>query len=297
MSHQHQVDSKNLIISIVLNVFITLAQIVGGIISGSLALISDALHNFSDVLSLILSLVANKMAKKKASINYTFGYKRAEIIAAFINSITLITVAIILLYGAINRFFNPEVIGSKIVIIMALIGILGNGLSVVFLKKDAEHNLNMKSAYIHLFTDMLASIAVLIGGIVMKYFGWFWIDSVLTIGIGIYLIRMGIIVLKPSIEILMLFTPSHIDIKEIVRDVHQIEGVKKLHHIHVWSLNEEEQHLEAHLDCSENITLVEFNIILEKIEQLLFEKFQINHINIQPEYSKKELSKDFIVQD
>lgn len=300
MSHIHiqkkEVKATSLIVSIVLNLVITVAQIIGGIISGSLALISDALHNFSDVLSLVFSLVAHKLSRRKASIDQTFGYKRAELIAAFVNAATLIIVAFILIYGAIERFFHPHPIASDLVIWLAILGIVVNGLSVLFLKNDADHNLNMKSAYLHLLTDMMASIAVLVGGLLMKFYGWFWVDSVMTILIAIYLIIVGSDLLLKSTKMLMLFTPNEIDIKEIVREVHKITGAGKLHHIHVWHLNEEEIHLEAHLDCPENFTLTQFDAVLHQIEHVLFEKFGINHITIQPEF-KKEDPKDFIVQD
>jgi cobalt-zinc-cadmium efflux system protein len=299
MSHNHthhEVKGKNLLFSIILNSVITIAQVVGGILSGSLALISDALHNFSDVLSLVFSYIATVLSKKKASLNQTFGYKRAEIIAAFVNAISLMIVAIYLVFEASQRFMNPEPIKSNLVIWLSLLGIVVNGLSAILLKKDADHNLNMKSAYIHLFTDMMASVAVLIGGILMKYYQIYWIDSVLTFAIAIYLIYIGYDLLIESTRILMLFTPSNIDIKEIVREVHKISGVNKLHHIHVWYLNDHELHLEAHLDCSEDMKMSEFNILLDKIEIVLLEKFEINHINIQPEYQKLD-SKDFIVQD
>ena len=294
--HKHEVKGTNLLISIVLNVVITIAQIIGGIVSGSLALISDALHNFSDVLSLIFSLVAHKLSRRKATINQTFGLKRSELLAAFVNAATLIIVAFILIYGAIERFFKPQEIESNLVIWLALLGILVNGFSVILLKKDADHNLNMKSAYLHLFTDMMASVAVLVGGLLMKFYGWFWVDSVMTILIAVYLIIVGSDLIKKSTKMLMLFTPEGIDIKEVVREVHKISGVGKLHHIHIWHLNEEEIHLEAHLECSEDFTLTEFDALLSKIELLVFEKFGINHITIQPEF-KKEDPKDFIVQD
>mgnify|MGYP003433740549 FL=1 len=296
-SHHHLVEGKNLLFSIVLNLVITTAQVIGGLISGSLAILSDALHNFSDVLSLVFSYVAHKLAKKKASVNQTFGYKRAELIAAFVNAMTLIIVAFFLIYGAIERFINPQVIKSGLVIWLSILGIIFNGLSVLLLKNDADKNLNMKSAYLHLFTDMLASVAVLIGGLLMKYYQWFWVDSVLTLIIALYLILVGFDLLKKSTQILMLFTPDHIDINNIIAEVHKIPGVEKLHHIHVWNLNEDELHLEAHLDCTENIKLSDFNSILLKIKTVLFDKFQINHINIQPEYKREEASKDFIVQD
>lgn len=294
--HKHNVEGKNLVFSILLNLLITVAQAVGGLISGSLALISDALHNFSDVLSLVFTYVAHKLSRRKASIDHTFGYKRAELIAAFVNAMTLLIVALFLGSEAIHRFFNPEPIKSGLVIWLALLGIIANGLSVLLLQKDANHNLNMKSAYLHLLTDMMASVAVLVGGLLMKFYGWFWVDSVLTLLISIYLIYVGYDLAKESTKMLMLFTPDHIDIKEIVREVHKIPGIGKLHHIHVWHLNEEELHLEAHLDCAEDIKMSEFNDLLHQVEILLFEKFGINHINIQPEY-KKEDPKEFIVQD
>jgi cobalt-zinc-cadmium efflux system protein len=294
--HKHEVKGKNLFYSILLNLLITIAQVVGGVISGSLALISDALHNFSDVLSLGFSLFANKLSRKKASINHTFGYKRAELIAAFINAITLVIVALILTYGAIERFFNPHPIQSGLVIWLALLGIAVNGFSVLLLQKDAKHNINMKSAYLHLLTDMMASIAVLIGGLLMKFYAWYWVDSVMTILIAAYLIYIGVDLIKTATKMLMLFTPDYIDIKEIVREVHKISGVNKLHHIHIWHLNDEELHLEAHLDCSRDIKMSEFNLLLEKIEIILFEQFHINHINIQPEFNKED-PKDYIVQD
>jgi cobalt-zinc-cadmium efflux system protein len=294
--HKHEVKGKNLVYSILLNVLITIAQLVGGIISGSLALISDALHNFSDVLSLGFSLFAHKLSRKKASINQTFGYKRAELIAAFVNAITLVVVALILTYGAIERLFNQHPIQSGLVIWLAILGIAVNGFSVLLLQNDAKHNINMKSAYLHLLTDMMASVAVLIGGLLMKFYGWYWVDSVMTILIAVYLIVVGVDLIKKATKMLMLFTPEFIDIKEIVREVHKVSGVNKLHHIHVWHLNDEELHLEAHLDCSEDIKMSEFNELLEKVEDVLFDKFHINHINIQPEF-KKEDPKDFIVQD
>jgi len=296
-NNHYTVEGKNQLISIVLNLVITIAQVIGGLISGSLALLSDALHNFSDVLSLVFSFFAHKLSKKKASVNQTFGYKRAELIAAFVNAITLIIVALFLVYGAIERFFNPQHIESELVIWLSILGIVVNGLSAFMLKNDADNNLNMKSAYLHLFTDMLASVAVLVGGLLMKYLQWFWVDSVLTLVIALYLLVVGFDLLKKSTQMLMLFTPTHIDVNTIINEVHKITGVNKLHHIHVWHLNDDELHLEAHLECQEDLKVSEFNTILQQIEHVLFDKFQINHINIQPEYNREEESKDIIVQD
>lgn len=306
MSHSHShnhshhnhgnLQGRNLLISIFLNIVITAAQVVGGIISGSLALLSDALHNFSDVISLVVSYVANKLAKKKASIQKTFGYKRAEILAAFINASTLIIVAVLLIIEAIERFQNPQEIESGLVIWLSGIAIVGNGLSVLLLKKDSEANMNLKSAYLHLLTDMMASVAVLIGGLLMKFYNVFWVDSVLTFLIAIYLIWMGYDLLKTSTKVLMLFTPEDIPIDKIVSEINSLEGIKNTHHIHVWQLNEEEVHFEAHIDFEKDIQLSEFDDILHEIEEILFYKFEINHVNIQPEFGKCD-DKDVIVQD
>lgn len=299
-SHDHgahqPLKGKNLLISILLNVCITLAQVIGGLISGSLALLSDALHNATDVISLIISYVANRLARTKASTHRTFGYKRAEIIAAFINAVSLIVIAIILIAEAYKRILDPQPIGTGLVIWLAILGIVANGLSVLILKKDAGRNINMRSAYLHLLTDMMASVAVLIGGLLMKFFGIYWIDSVLTFLIGLYLIYVGYDLLRSSTRMLMLFTPDHIDIKALVRSVHQLEDVNKLHHIHVWGLNDDELHLEAHLDFKKDITLSQFNEILAQIETILKEEYGINHVNIQPEFNKED-PKDYIVQD
>ena len=177
-----------------------------------------------------------------------------------------------------------------------MIAILGNGFSVLLLRRDADKNMNMKSAYLHLLTDMMASVAVLIGGLLMKFYQIFWIDSLLTLLIAVYLIYVGFDLLKDSLRVLMLFTPEDVKVKDIVNSVCEIPGIKNMHHVHIWQLNEEEVHLEAHIDFENDIKLSEFDRILEKIENLLYEKYHINHINIQPEYGKCD-TKDLIVQD
>ena len=296
-SHAHNdLKGRNLFISILLNILITASQVVGGIVSGSLALLSDALHNFSDVISLVVSYAANKLSKKQASIHRTFGYKRAEILAAFINASTLIIVAVLLIIEAIKRFQNPQDIESNLVIWLSLLGIIANGLSVLLLKKDSEANMSMRSAYLHLLTDMMASVAVLIGGLLMKFYQIYWVDSVLTFAIALYLIWMGFDLLKTSTKVLMLFTPDTIPIKQIVEEINKFDSIKNVHHVHVWQLNEEEIHLEAHIDFNEDITLSQFDIILHEIEDLVYHKYDINHVNIQPEFGKED-AKDVIVQD
>ncbi|MFS4415469.1 cation diffusion facilitator family transporter [Maribacter sp. 2307ULW6-5] len=295
--HAHpDLKGRNLIISIFLNIVITLAQVVGGIVSGSLALLSDALHNFSDVLSLVISYVATKLSKKRASVNKTFGYKRAEIIAAFVNAASLMIVSIILIKEAVERFMDPQEITSNLVIWLSLVAIAGNGFSVLLLRKDSKDNMNMQSAYLHLFTDMMASVAVLIGGLLMRFFQWYWVDPLLTLAIAIYLIFMGYDLLKNATRVLMLFTPNSIQVQQLVDAIKKWEQVKNVHHVHVWQLNEDEVHLEAHIDFKEDIRLSEFDVILMEIEAELYHQYGINHVNIQPEFGKCD-SKQIIVQD
>ena len=296
--HHHHGDpkGKNLFISILLNMLITASQVVGGLLSGSLSLLSDALHNFSDVLSLIISYIANILGKKEASTSKTFGYKRAEIIAAFVNAATLIVVAVILIIEAVKRFKSPEPIASNLVIWLSLLGIVANGFSVLLIKKDADSNMNMKSAYLHLLTDMMASIAVLVGGLLMKFYQIYWIDAVLTLAIALYLIYVGYDLLKDATKVLMLFTPNAVHIQKIADAIEAMDMVGNVHHVHIWQLNDNQIHLEAHIDFDEDIKLSQFDKILAEIEEKVYHDFGINHINIQPEFGKCD-HKELIVQD
>src|ERR1035437_5619773 len=185
--HHHPIVSgKNLVFPIILNIGITVAQIIGGFVSGSMALLSDAAHNFSDVLALIFSYIAVKLSGRERTLKETFGYKRAGIFAAFINAATLMIIATVLVQAAIERLMNPRPIEGDIVIYLAALGILFNGVSALLVKKGAAADINMRSAYVHLFTDMLTSIAVLIGGFAIKYLGWYRVD-VRTLGSNVHL--------------------------------------------------------------------------------------------------------------
>jgi cobalt-zinc-cadmium efflux system protein len=290
-------SARRMLFTIVLNTIITLSQIIGGIISRSLALISDAIHNLSDVISLIISYVANLLSnKKKQTLEKTFGYKRAEIIAAFFNSATLIVIALLLAYESVKRIQNLEPIQSNIVIILAFVGIVANGLSVLLLKKEASNNINMRSAYLHLFTDMLTSVAVMIGGLLMKYYQIYWIDSLLTILISIYLLYMSWEIFVKSLQILMLFAPKNIVIDDIQNEVLKIPEIKNIHHVHIWQLNDSVIHMEAHIEFKNDIKLSEFDTICRKVEEMLEEKFHISHCFLQPEYDREDV-KEFIIQD
>jgi len=283
--HHHEVTGKNLFFTILLNAGISLAELIGGILSGSISLISDAIHNFSDVISLIVSYIANRLSKRQATEKQTFGYKRSEIIAAFFNSATLIVLAFFILYEAVKRLIYPQAVQSDLVIWLALGSIVVNALSVLFIKEDAKENINMKSAYLHLFGDMMTSIAVLIGGLLMKYFQIYWIDPVFSILIAGYLLYMSWDIFKTSLKIMMQFTPEHLDLKQIANEVSHIDGVKNMHHIHIWQINEHDIMFEAHIDLKDNIHITDFEEILTEICNYMENKYEIHHVTLQPEFS------------
>ncbi|MCA1760690.1 MAG: cation diffusion facilitator family transporter [Bacteroidales bacterium] len=281
--HHHEVTGKNLGWTILLNVAITVAEAVGGIISGSMALLSDAAHNFSDVLSLIISYIANKLTKRKATLKQTFGYRRSEIFAAFINSATLVVLSVLILIEGVQRLYETPDIDANWVIILAIASIVVNGLSVLFIRNDARDSMNIKSAYLHLFGDMLTSVAVLIGGLAMKYLNWYWTDGVFSILIAGYLLYISWGIFKSSLRIIMQFTPENLDVEKIVKAVEELPQIKNLHHVHVWQINEHDVMFEAHADMNQNIAISEFETILEQIKTLL-QDFEITHYTIQPEY-------------
>ena len=286
--HKHvPANGKKLFITILLNIGITIAQVIGGLIAGSMALLSDAAHNFSDVLSLIISFVAEKLSGRERTIKQTYGYQRAGIFAAFINTASLLVIGTILVWQSIYRIIHPQPIVGLVVIYLAALGILLNGLSALLIKKDAEGSINMRSAYLHLFTDMMTSVAVLAGGIAIKFLNWYWIDGVLSIGIAIYLVYSSWGIFYEAIRIFMQFTPSHINIEEIAQKVTRLDGVKNMHHVHVWQLDDREMMLEAHIDLDEDYTISQFEDILDQVAKIL-EGYNIHHFNIQPELNRPD---------
>jgi len=283
-SHHHPVSNRNLGLAILLNAGITMAEAIGGIISGSIALLSDAAHNFSDVISLIISWFANRLSKKEATERQTFGFRRSEILAAFINSATLIIISVIIIIEAIKRLLNPAPLSANLMIWLAFASIIVNGSSALFIRRDSRNNINMRSAYLHLFGDMLTSAAVLAGGFAIKYLGWNWTDPVFSLAIAIYLLWLSRGIFISSLRIIMQFTPDDIDVRKIACLIENIPGVKNIHHVHIWQINEHDLMFEAHIDMLEDIKVSGFEAILEEIEAVLARN-NIRHSTIQPEFS------------
>lgn len=288
-SHHHshgELTAGKLLITILLNIIITISQVIGGIISGSLALLSDAVHNFSDVITLSLTYYTNRLAKRKATNSKTFGYKRAETLAALFNSSILAIIGIMLIFEAVDRFLNPSPVLGYWVIALALVSIILNWISVVLIAKDAEHNTNIKAAYLHLVTDIMTSVAVLIAGIAIVLFEIYWIDAVMTILIAFYLIYMSWGLVANTTGVLMQFTPADIELKKVVAEITKFDKINNVHHIHIWQLNDYQINLEAHLEFVEDLTLSEVTKTTIAIEKHIQDKFRINHFTLQAEFGR-----------
>lgn len=296
--HSHgELKGRNLGIVILLNVGITVAQIVGGFISGSLALLSDAMHNFSDVLALVISWFANKLASRKQTAKQTFGYKRAEIIAALINAVSLIVIAFFLLKEAVERFSQPAEIQSGLVMILGGLSIVLNGLSVLLVMKDAKDNINMRSAYLHLLSDMVSSIAVVLGGWLMYMWDITWVDSLLSVAIALYLVWASWGMVLESIRILMQFAPIHINLDDINKKVLKLKEIENMHHVHVWQLDDKQINFEAHISFKEDLKLSQVNKVLHEVEHLLQHDFEINHVTLQPEINGSCNDESMVIQE
>jgi cobalt-zinc-cadmium efflux system protein len=283
MSHNHEDTARNLAITVVLNGIITIAQFVGGIISGSLALLSDALHNLSDVISVILAYLAHRIGMRPQTLKSTFGYKRAEILAAFINAISLIAISVYLLVEAGKRFFNPKEVDYLWMLGLGILGFIANGLSVLILRQNKEENLNIRAAYLHLIGDALTSLAVIAGAVCIWLFQVYWIDPLVTVLISIYIFVHTFKILKESVGILMQFSPPEIDQQEVVQVLQDIPEIKSVHHIHLWQLSDYQIFFEAHMVLSENHPVSDTNAITRKAKQLLNSRFGITHTTFQYE--------------
>ncbi len=284
--HHHGLEDTSigkLWISIVLNLIITIAQIIGGILSNSLALLSDAVHNLNDTVSLGISLVARKISKRGVNHRKTFGYKRAEIIGAFINLITLVIVALFLIKEGIERFMDPQPIDGFTMFWVAIIGLAGNVITAALLFKESKENLNMRSAYIHILSDALSSVGVIIGGWLIMQYQWYIIDTILTIAIGGYILWHSYHMLRETIDILMESKPEHLNLEELEQKMLTIEEVCDVHHLHVWRLDEQQVLLECHI-VIEKEDVMQMESIKSKLKKILHDDFEITHSTLEFEF-------------
>jgi cobalt-zinc-cadmium efflux system protein len=287
-----QVSEKNLLAAVVLNFTITLAEVIGGILSNSLALLSDALHNLGDGLAVLLAYIAHRISKRESNTRKTFGYKRVEILAAFINSIILVAICIFLIYEAVERFRNPAPIKGVIMFSVAAVGLLANLIAMILLRSDSDKNINIRAAYLHLLGDTLSSVVVIAGGLLIWKFGIYWLDPLITVLISLYILKETYLLLRDSFDILMQSAPREINLEQVKAEVERIQGVRNIHHVHLWSLNDKQIHFEGHVDLEKNMTVSQASEMNKRISTLLHDKFDIEHTTLQMEYGccpEKEL--------
>jgi cobalt-zinc-cadmium efflux system protein len=284
-SHNHHpVNENNLLAATFLNLVITVVEIAGGLLSGSLALLSDALHNLSDTFATFIAYLAILIGKREANQKKTFGYKRMEILAALINAVILIVISVFLIKEAWHRLQNPAPINSMIMLVVGMIGLLANLYAVLILRKDAAKSLNVKAAYVHLIGDSLSSVVVIIGSVLIRIYKIDWIDPIITVLISIYIIRSGFVILKESVNILMQSAPDHLDLTLIKNRVEKTPEVLNIHHIHAWMLTDQEVHLEAHVELNSDLKLSQVKKIQHTIERYLRLDYGIAHITLQFEF-------------
>ncbi|MDT8393093.1 MAG: cation diffusion facilitator family transporter [Bacteroidales bacterium] len=285
--HHHRAFSSNrsLLLVTLLNILITVAEIIGGILTNSLALLSDAVHNLSDTLAIFLAWVAQKISARDSNERKTFGYKRVEILAAFFNALVLIGVSGFLIYEAIIRFKEPEPVKGLLMFIFATAGLIFNLLAVLLLKKHSGSSLNIRSAYLHLLGDTLSSVAVVIGGILIYFFEIYWIDPLITIMISLYIIKETWDVFRHSADILMQAAPRGVEINKIITDLENINGISNIHHVHIWGMSEKDFHFECHADLQSDIPVSKTALIKNDMERLLYEKYGVSHLTVQFEFN------------
>lgn len=263
----------------ILNVLISAVELAGGILSGSLSLLSDSLHNFSDTAAILISWAALRIAGKKRSIRMTYGYQRAEVLAAFVNAAFLLVLSVFLFTAALGRFRNPAHINGSLMTLIAAIGLVANLLSSLLLKRKAKENMNVRSSYLHMLSDTVSSVGVLVGGIAVRLWGTLWIDPLIAMLVSLYIIRETWVIVREAVDILMQ-SSADIDYAELKKDVESISGVVNIHHVHTWRSDEKTVYLEGHVDLCD-MMLSATGEIYGAIERLLKEKYGISHATIQ----------------
>ena len=290
-THQHSNHNnaeaswgKRLVVSMVMNLIIPIVQIYGGIVAGSMALISDALHNLSDFISLVINYAALIIGKRSPTFKHTFGFKRVEIFATLISVALLYGAAFYIAVEAWHRFSEPQPIAGQLVIWIAGLGFIGNIISALMLHAGSKVNLNMKSAFLHMLTDAFTSLGVIALGIVWLFKPWYWLDPLFSWIIVAMILYSGWGLLKDSILILMNATPHGIDLQEIQKTLEAIDGIKEIHDLHVWNPAAESIALAVHITVPDQM-LGKVDELAQEVRLILSEIFKIDHPTLQFESS------------
>lgn len=279
--HAAGANEKSLKIALALTCAFLVVELTGGFIAHSLALLSDAAHMFTDTAALAIALMAIRIAKRPADSKRTFGYHRVEILAAAFNAVLLLVVAVYILWEAYLRLKAPPAIGSNLMLGIAIVGLVVNLLSMKVLRGGQEESLNVKGAYLEVWADMIGSIGVILGAVLIKFTGWSWVDSAVAVLIGLWVVPRTVTLLKSSINILLEGVPEDVDLAKVKEALLGVPGVKSLHDLHVWSVTSGKTTLTVHL-VTEPATNGEADVLAE-VRQRMAKDFGIRHVTVQCE--------------
>ncbi|MEP3688062.1 MAG: cation diffusion facilitator family transporter [Sulfitobacter dubius] len=289
MAHDHahidpESGDRRVSLAIWANALLTVAQIVGGVFAGSLALIADALHNFSDMASLVIAFVARKIARRPADARMTFGYGRIEIVAALINYTTLILVGIYLIYEGGMRMIDPPEVAGWTVVILGAVALVVDTLTALLTYSMQKDSVNIRALFLHNLSDALASVAVIIGGTLIILYDLRWVDPAITICIALYILYLALTEIGGPIRMLMLGSPPDMDAGAVVEAMNNVDGVRDVHHVHLWQMQEHEVALDCH------VVLVgrdwsDLEVVKQEVKKKLANDFGITHSSLEFETS------------
>lgn len=279
-NHAYKKSRRALWWAIVLTGSIMVVEFVGGWWANSLALMSDAGHMLTDLVALLLSLFALQLAMRPPSASKTFGLYRMEILAALINGASLILISVYIFYEAYQRWQNPQVVESSLMLLIAFLGLLANGLAGLILMRQSQGNLNLRGAYLHILGDALSSLGVILAGVIIYFTNYYFIDPLISIAICLLILRGAFFLVKDAVNILLEAVPQNMNLANVQEALLAIPGVKSLHHLHVWTISSGRHAMSAHVLVGDMQTR-STDQILKEINQTLQERFQIAHSTIQ----------------
>jgi len=270
---------KRLFWAALFNIAIVLAEIIGGIFSKSTALLSDAVHNTGDVISMLFALIGSYMAIKSKNEVFTYGYKRAEIVSSLVNSTFIIIMGGFILFEGVKKIIYPHAINPKILLPVAIVGLLGNAFTLLMLHEHHHEHLNVEAAWVHIMADTISSVLVVILGILFFFKDYYFLDGVVSVGIAAYMVAMAIPIFKKSALILMEANVGNITSSKIKEELFEIDGVNDIHHIHIWNMDERNTYVELHIKKSDNVSNDE---ILKRVYDKL-KGMGVSHATVQVE--------------
>ena len=281
-AHGFERNRKALLIAVGITGLIMFVEFIGGYVANSPALMSDAGHMLTDIMSLFLSLVALQLATRTPSSTRTYGLYRMEILAALINGTTLILLSAFIIYEAYERFTSPQAVNSKTMLLIATIGLFANGIAAWAVRRSSKDNLNIRGAYLHILGDAMSSVGVILGGLIIYFAEWDVVDPIISVLICLVILRGAFLLVKDSANILLDATPKGIDLEEVQRSLKTIAGVKDLHHVHLRTIASGLHALSAHV-LIDDMMMSNTGQIIREINRLLAEKHRISHTTIQLE--------------